>query len=145
MKTIKMTFLGLLLLGACGGAQKTSDGEMSAQAEKAPAAYLSWKEGRLMESQMETFAEGLATRVGFTLPQSILRDLLDDFVLVSEDEMRQAMVTLLEKTHNLVEGAGAAPWAAALKRRETLQGQQVALIVSGGNSSLQHLREALNV
>ncbi|MEP7198771.1 MAG: threonine/serine dehydratase [Chloroflexota bacterium] len=117
---------------------------IAVQAEAAPAAYLSWKEGRLMEAPNETFAEGLATRVGFTLPQAILRDLLDDFVLVSDDEMRHAMRLLLEKTHNLAEGAGAAPLAAALKCKEQLQGKKVAVILSGGNTSMQHLREALS-
>ena len=118
---------------------------IAVQAEAAPAAYLSWKEGKLMEAASETFAEGLATRVGFTLPQAILRDLLDDFVLVSDDEMRQAMRILLEKTHNLAEGAGAAPLAGAIKVKERLQGKKVAVIQSGGNTSLQHLREALSL
>jgi threonine dehydratase len=117
---------------------------IAVQAEEAPAAYLSWKEGRLVEAPSTTFAEGLATRVGFTMPQAILRDLLDDFMLVSDDEMRHAMRMLLEKTHNLAEGAGAAPLAAALKMKEQLQGRRVAIILSGGNSSLEHLRQALS-
>ena len=113
------------------------------QAESAPAAYLSWKAGRLMESKMETKAEGLATRVGFEMTQSIMRDLLDDFVLVTEDELEEAVVLHLEKTHNLMEHAGAAPLAAALKIRERLQGKRVVLVASGGNLSLEHLRAAL--
>jgi len=113
------------------------------QAAAAPAAYLSWKENRLAESDSTTFAEGLATRVGFSLTQAILRQYLDDFVLVSDDEMRQAMRLMLEKTRNLVEGAGASPLAAALQLKERLAGKKVALIVSGGNSSMEHLRQAL--
>jgi len=134
--------------GACGACivaktVKPAIQVIGVQAEKAPAAYLSWKEGRLVEAKMETFAEGLATRVGFTLPQSILREHLDDFILVSEAELRRAMVLMLEKTHNLAEAAGASPLAAALKIKERLQGKRIALILSGGNSSIQHLREAL--
>lgn len=113
------------------------------QAEAAPAAYRSWREGRLVEDRMETFAEGLATRVGFSLPQQILHDLLDDFLLVSEAEMKEAVVLMLQHTHNLVEGAGAAPLAAALKIKERLKGRHVALIASGGNLSLERLREIL--
>src|SRR5512143_3218038 len=113
------------------------------QAESAPAAYLSWKEGRLAEAPSTTFAEGLATRVGFTLTQAILRKYLDDFVLVSDDEMRQAMRIMLEKTRNVVEGAGASPLAAALKLKDRLAGKKVAIIVSGGNSSMEHLRQAM--
>ena len=113
------------------------------QAEAAPAAYLSWKERRLVESTMGTEAEGLATRVGFELAQSILWELLDDFVLVSEEELRQAVVLHLEHTHNLAEHAGAAPLAAALKIRERLRDKKVVLVMSGGNISPTHLREAL--
>ena len=82
---------------------------------------------------METFAEGLATRTAFELPQRILWDLLDDFVLVSDDEIREAQALMIETTRNLVEAAGAAPLAAALKLREELAGKRVALVASGGN------------
>lgn len=113
------------------------------QAEKAPAAYLSWREGRRVEAGMETFAEGLATRVPFDLPQAILRRHLDDFVLVSEEAMRQAVVLMLEHTHNLAEGAGAAALAGALKLQDRLAGKKVVLVQSGGNLSLARLREIL--
>lgn len=114
------------------------------QAEKAPSAYLSWKEGRRVEAGMETFAEGLATRAPFDLPQAILRRYLDDFVLVSEQEIKQAVLLMLTHTHNLAEGAGAAALAAALKLKERLAGQKVALVQSGGNLSLARLREILS-
>ncbi len=114
-----------------------------AQAEQAPAAYRSWKERQLVEDKMETAAEGLATRTAFALPQSILWDLLDDFILVSEEEIYRAIVLYLQKTHNLAEGAGAAPLAAAVNMRERLRGRKVALVLSGGNLSLEQLRVAL--
>lgn len=114
------------------------------QAEKAPAAYRSWKEGRVVALDlMETAAEGLATRVGFELTQAILRQLLDDFLLVSEEDIRRAVVTFLEKAHTLAEGAGAACLAAALNIKDRLSGQRVALILSGGNISPAQLKEAL--
>jgi threonine dehydratase len=118
---------------------------IAVQAESAPAAYLSWQRGEVAEAPTTTFAEGLATRTGYTLPQAILRDLLSDFVLVSEDEMRGAVRVLIEKTHNLSEGAGAAALAAALKMRDDLRGKKVAVVLSGGNTSIQHLREALSM
>lgn len=117
------------------------------QAEKAPSAYLSWKEKRRVEAQMETFAEGLATRTPFDLPQKILRDPdkgLDEFILVSEKELRQAVIIAIEKTHNLAEGAGAASIAAAIKLKKKVSGRKVALIMSGGNLSLQTLGAILN-
>ena len=113
------------------------------QAEAAPSAYLSWKEKRWVEARMETFAEGLATRAPFEMPQAILRRDLDDFVLVSEDELKSAMRLAIEKTRNLVEAAGAAALAAALKLRERLRGKRVALIVTGGNVTLEKLKELL--
>jgi threonine dehydratase len=112
------------------------------QSEAAPAAYRSWKEGRLVEDEMHTAAEGLATRVGFELPQQILREHLDDFVLVSEDELRAATLHMLERTRNLIEPAGAAALAAALKL--DLAGKRVGLIASGGNLTLDQLGHLLD-
>jgi threonine dehydratase len=114
------------------------------QSDAAPAAYRSWRERRLVDDRMETFAEGLATRSPFELPQRILWRLLDDFVLVSDDEIRTAQAKLIETTRNLVEAAGAAPLAAALRLRDQLVGKRVALIASGGNVSLEQLLDLLN-
>jgi threonine dehydratase len=113
------------------------------QSEAAPAAYRSWREGEIVEDEMNTAAEGLATRVGFELPQRILRERLHDFVLVSEDEIRSATVHMLERTRNLIEAAGASPLAAALKLRERLAGRRVGLVASGGNVTLEQLRALL--
>jgi threonine dehydratase len=111
------------------------------QSDAATAAYRSWKEGRIVTDEMHTSAEGLATRVGFELPQRILREHLDDFVLVSEDELRAATLHMLELTRNLIEPAGASPLAAALKL--DVAGQKVGLIASGGNMTLDQLRSLL--
>ncbi len=117
---------------------------LAVQSEMAPAAYRSWKEGRpLALDLMQTAAEGLATRVGFELTQTILRRHLDDFVLVSEAAIERAVATLVEKAHTLAEAAGAAPLAAALDLRERLAGKNVVLFVSGGNISPAQLRRAL--
>jgi threonine dehydratase len=92
---------------------------------------------------METFAEGLATRTAFELPQSILWQWLDDFVLVSDDEIRAAQALMIEATCNLVEAAGAAALAAAFRLREQLASKRIALIASGGNASRQQLLDVL--
>jgi threonine dehydratase len=114
------------------------------QAEEAPAAYLSWQSRSVQEAGMGTAAEGLATRVGFELPQSILWEHLDEFVLVREDELRAANRLMIEHTRNLVESAGAAPLAAALKLRGRLAGKRVALVCTGGNCTLDQLRAVLD-
>ncbi len=113
------------------------------QAEAAPAAYLSWKEGRIVEAKMETLAEGIATRTAFELPLSILRQHLDDFLLVSEREIEEAILLYLETTRNLVEGAGAAPLAAARRFRERFRGLKVGLVLSGGNLAVERLATVL--
>ena len=114
------------------------------QAENAPAVYESWKQGTICKTDTaDTFADGLATRVAFELPFSILQRGLDDIILVSEEEMCQAIIQLLRTTHNLAEGAGAAPVAAAWKLRQTLKGQKIVMVLSGGNIDLDTLRRVL--
>ncbi|HVG21286.1 MAG TPA: pyridoxal-phosphate dependent enzyme, partial [Blastocatellia bacterium] len=115
------------------------------QAESSPAAYESWRQHRLVEAPNRTFAEGLATGTAFSLPQSILWELLGEFVLVGEEEIRQAMVWMIERAHTLAEAAGAAPLAAAYRMRDQLRGKKVGVICSGGNTSLDHLKYALGV
>jgi threonine dehydratase len=115
------------------------------QSEEAPAAYLSWREGKPVScNRMQTFAEGLATRVGFSMTVSIMKRNLSDFILVSDQEIRLAMRLLLEHTHNLAEGAGAASLAGAIKIRERLAGKRVALILSGCNVTTEALRQVLS-
>jgi threonine dehydratase len=113
------------------------------QAEKAPAAYRSWKTRELLEDKMETAAEGLATRVAFEMTQKILWEYLDDFVLVSEEDMRDAVRVYINNAHTLAEAAGAASLAAVLKMRDRLAGQTVAIVLSGGNITVEQLRSAL--
>lgn len=134
--------------GACGTcivakSVKSSIQVVGVQAEAAPAAYLSWKEHRIIEAQMDTVAEGLATRVGFETTQEILQDLLDDFLLVSEQELNEAVSLNLEHTHNLTEHAGAATLAAALNMKNRLSGKKVVLVMSGGNITIDQLRVAI--
>jgi threonine dehydratase len=105
------------------------------QSEAAPAAYRSWRAGALVEDTTSTLAEGLATRTAFELPQLIMRDLLDDFVLVSEEALKSATRLMIEKTRNLVEPAGAAALAAVLGDPERFAGRTVAIVCSGGNIS----------
>jgi threonine dehydratase len=132
--------------GACIAAKaiRGSIEVIGVQSEGAPAAYRAWREHRLVEDEMHTFAEGLQTRVAFAVPQRILAEHLDDFVLVSDDELRAAALRLLEVTRNLIEPAGAAPLAAATKLQARFAGRKLALVCSGGNISPAQLCELLN-
>jgi len=131
--------------GACvvADAVKPDVAVIGVQSDAAPAAYRSWIAQELVDDEMKTFAEGLATRTPFELPQRIMWKTLDDFVLVSDDEIRAAQKTMIETTRNLVEAAGAAPLAAASKLRERLAGKRVALVLSGGNATPEQLLDVL--
>jgi threonine dehydratase len=113
------------------------------QSAAAPAAYRSWRDGRLVEVASHTWAEGLATGTAFHLPQRILRRLLDDFVLVSDEDIQAAVLSLLTRTRTVVEGAAASTLAAALALKDRLAGRRVALILTGGNISIPQLRTVL--
>jgi threonine dehydratase len=115
------------------------------QATGAPVVRDSWAKRELLAyDSQDTFAEGLATRVAFELPARILWQGIDDIVLVSDAEMRRAILTLLTSHRLLAEGAGAAALAAAKNLAETLRGKKVAVVVSGGNLTLDALRQALD-
>ncbi len=116
---------------------------IAVQSMQAPAAYLSWKNREICHSPMNTKAEGLATESGYQVPQEILWDLLDDFLLVSDDEIGHAIGVLLDKAHTLAEDAGAAALAGALKMKDELQGKKVAVVVSGANITLERLKDVL--
>ena len=114
------------------------------QSEASPAAYESWRQKRLVQAPNRTSAEGLATGTAFALPQTILWKGLKDFVLLTEEEILRAMVWMVERAHTLAEAAGAASLAAAYRLRNELRGKKVGLVCSGGNTSLEQLRRALD-
>ena len=116
---------------------------IGAQSAQAPAMQLSWASGKAICADTTTVAEGLATRVPFANTQRIMREYLDDFVLVDDAAIGAAIVHLLEHTHNLAEGAGAASLAAAISLRQRLAMKNVVLVMSGGNLSMDQLRRLL--
>ena len=117
---------------------------IAAQSAQAPANQLSWAAGESLTAAVETFAEGVATRVPFEDTQRIMREHLDDFVLVDDAEIRTAIRLHLEHTHNLAEGAGAVSLAAALKLKERLRNRKVVIVLSGGNLHVDHLKDVLS-
>ncbi len=133
--------------GACVVAKSMSPDikVVAVQSENAPAAFLSWQQGQLVQAPMQTWVEGTATAVGYELPQQIMRHRLDEFVLVSDDDIRRAVAMLVEKAHTLAEGAGATALAGAVRRPDLIQGKKVAITVSGGNITLAQLRECIDL
>ena len=137
--------------GACGCAlARTFTGSkatvIGVQAAGADAFTRSWRTGeRVVGDHVATFAEGMATRVTFDFTFGILRELLDDVVTLTEEELMEGVRLALRTTHNLAEGAGAASLAAAVKLREQLRGKQVVCVMSGGNIDQPTLARVLSV
>ena len=135
--------------GACGNcivrsAVGADTRVVGVQAEKADAFTRSFRSGtRVVGDAIETFAEGMATRVTFDLTFNILQQQLDDVVLLDEEELAAGVRLALRATHNLAEGAGAASLAAATKMRQELAGKRVACVMSGGNLDTVTLRRIL--
>lgn len=90
-----------------------------------------------------TIADGIAIKRPAELTLSLIRDWVDDLLLVSEDEVSEAMVFLLERTKLVVEGAGAVGVAAVLSGRLTARpgGGTTVLVLSGGNVGVGLLSE----
>lgn len=114
------------------------------QSEAAPAVYRAWNDGHLEPyDRMETFAEGVATRVPFALTMEILRDGLADLLLVSDEELRANIAGLLKEEHILAEAAGVAGIAGMFNRRDAIAGKTVVTPISGRNISMDVLRSVL--
>lgn len=116
---------------------------VAVQAENSPAAYRSWKTGVVTSATNTTFAGGFATGKAYALPFSIYGSGIDDFVLLSEDEIYNSMGLALRYTRNLAEGAGASTIMAAAKRIDRWKGKKVVLQMSGGNASNEEIVKAL--
>ncbi len=114
------------------------------QAQSAKAAYLSWKQKKIVSAPNTTFAGGVATGTAYDVPFSLYKDALDDFVLLTEEELYQGIALAAHHTRNLAEGAGSACLRAAIKIRKQLQGKKVVIQMSGGNASSQELQMALS-
>ena len=132
--------------GNCIVAKQVKPGTriVAVQSEAAPAMWHAWKKRNLdSHPTMTTEHEGLATRVPFEMPMKILWELLDDFVLVSDEEINDAIRLLAHDTKQIAEGAGAASLAAAIKLKDQLKGKKVVGILTGGNLPLERFAAAV--
>ncbi len=113
------------------------------QAARSSAAYESWRQKRIVSMPNASFADGLATGRGFEYTQTLLWEMLTEFILLEEDEIRQAIFWMIERAHTLAEAAGAAALAGAYRLRHELAGRKIGIVCSGGNLAIDHLRAAL--
>lgn len=102
------------------------------QTERFPAMFNAIK-GTHLPQGTSSIAEGIAVGTPGTITQAIIRDKVDDLLLVDEGDIEQAIVMLLEIEKTLVEGAGAAGLAAVLKHAERFKNKRVGLVLCGGN------------
>ncbi len=110
----------------------------------APSFYNSWKKGEIVIlDEAHTVADGLAARSVFHLPYVILKDTINDVVLLTEDEILEGIRMALATTHNLAEAAGAVSLMAAYKIRDRLAGKKVVMVLSGGNLNMETLKAAV--
>lgn len=114
------------------------------QSAQAPAQQYSWKAHEMIEADNTTIAEGMATGVPFDNTQKIMRKYLDDFILVEDKDIIKATKILIETTHNLIEEASAATFAAACQIKPQLADKKVVLIISGGNISMHKLKQYIS-
>ncbi len=138
--------LGSGAAGACLVA-KTVNREsrvIGVQAAASRAVHDSWRSGRIEIRPNETFAEGLATGEAAEMTLELLSRYLDDFQLATEDEIMQGMVWWIERCHTLAESAAGAVLASAYKLRSALKGKKVGVICCGGNTTVSHLKQAID-
>jgi threonine dehydratase len=104
------------------------------QSTEAPSYALSFTAGTVVTTETSnTLADGMATRVPVAEAVTVIRKGASRIVQVTDDEVAAAVRAYWTDTHNLAEGAGAAPLAAALQEKAKLAGKRVGLILSGGN------------
>jgi threonine dehydratase len=117
---------------------------IAVQSEAAPAMWHAWRNRRLDPyPTMNTEHEGLATRVPFEMTNQILWELLDDFILVTDNEINDAIRLLAQQAKQVAEGAGAASLAGAMKLRDQLRGKKVVGILTGGNIPLDRFERLM--
>jgi threonine dehydratase len=102
------------------------------QTERFPAVWNA-VHGENRECAQATIADGIAVKAPGALTLPLIRERVNDVLLVGEDDIEQAILMLLEIEKTVVEGAGAVGLAALLKHRDRFAGRKVGLILCGGN------------
>ena len=115
------------------------------QAQKAGSMHASVKEDRIIQlDSVTTFADGTAVKLPGDLTFEYCKKYVDDILLVSEDEIATAVLTLMEKEKMVAEGSGALPVAAVMFNKVPLENKNIACIVSGGNIDVNILSRVIH-
>ena len=115
----------------------------AAQSAQSPAAHDAWRSGELQTRPNTSLAEGIATAVPFPFALKILRARLNDFLLVEDAQIIEAIRLLWDAQHIMAEPAGAVGIAAAEQERERVRGKRAVVVITGANATRAQLREWL--
>jgi threonine dehydratase len=129
-------------MGVAAKALKPGIELIGVEAALYPSMYNAIK-GTNLPMRGDTLAEGIAVKAPGRITQAMVRELVDDIELVTEPEIEHAVSLLINIEKTVVEGAGAAGLAAALKRRESLKGRCIGLVLCGGNIDTRLLASVL--
>jgi threonine dehydratase len=137
------------LIGGIAGYLKANDKDieiMGCQPENSAVMYESIKAGQIIEmASQPTLSDGSAGGIEpGAITFEICRDYVDDYILISEEEIKNAILFILEKHHMIIEGAAAVAVASFLKNKHLLSGKHVVLVISGAKISLETLKEILS-
>ena len=116
----------------------------AAQSAQSPAAHDAWRSGRIEDRPNTSMAEGLATGTPFPFAIEMLRNRLNDFVLVSDEKILEATRLLWDMQHVMAEPSGAVAVAAAEQERERIAGKRVVIVISGANATRDQLAKWLS-
>jgi threonine dehydratase len=134
------------LIAGCGIATKDGGHPLmliGVQSEAAPAVTESFRLGRIVHRPTTSFAGGVATTEPVPMSFEVMKRLVDDMLLVSEDELMGGIARLIDDHAIIAEGAGAAPVAALLRYPDRFAGRRVALVLSGRNLERERVAAAL--
>ncbi|MCO4090911.1 MAG: threonine ammonia-lyase [Sphingorhabdus sp.] len=129
-------------MGTAARALKPDIGLIGVQAELYPSMY-ALLNNLQMPCEGDTLAEGIAVKIPGTFTSEVIRELVDEIVLVNEAELETAVSLLLQIEKTVAEGAGAAGLAAVMAYPEKFSGKNVGVVLCGGNIDTRLLANVL--
>lgn len=129
-------------MGTAARALKPDIGLIGVQAELYPSMY-ALLNNLQMPCEGDTLAEGIAVKMPGAFTSEVIRELVDEIVLVNEAELETAVSLLLQIEKTVVEGAGAAGLAAVMAHPEKFAGKNVGVVLCGGNIDTRLLANVL--
>jgi threonine dehydratase len=129
-------------MGIAARGLKPDIGLIGVQAELYPSMY-ALLNGKQMPCEGDTLAEGIAVKVPGEFTSAVIRELVDEIVLVTEPQLETAVSLLLQIEKTVVEGAGAAGLAAVMAHPEKFNGKNVGIVLCGGNIDTRLLANVL--